>query len=377
MAYTKQSEYKKQTLQRFDACVKALKSSDRIALVHDTDPDGICSGTLVATAVLRLRKNPIDLTIAKEHSNVTITPGIIATLQQHRINKLFTTDLGVDGDPATLAQTEKTCQIVIFDHHKITNDVNSPRTIALKAQYITDKIDPSQYPTSKLVYDLFSRHVDLSDRDWVAAAGLISDASAKTWTQFLDSLFAKYHEKKLENIFNTPFGMVGRIITSTIGIDEEQVSALFECVQNAKSYKDVLSSEFKAYEKKYSSEVQRCINALKTKAEFFPEIDLIWYEMESPYKINSPVSTIVSFMPQHLSTTILIVQDMHDGACAISARRQDGKIAMNDLLARAVTGLKNANGGGHKPAAGARVRKEDLLLFKQRIRDALRQQSKK
>ncbi|MBI4739087.1 DHH family phosphoesterase [Candidatus Woesearchaeota archaeon] len=365
-------DYTKQTVQRFDAFVKSLTANDRIALMHDTDPDGICSGALVAASVERIRKKPIDLVIPKGHEKVTLTDENLKMLQQNKINKLITTDLGIDGDPATVRQAEVFCEIVIFDHHKISNDVNSPRTIVAKAQYITDKIDSSQYPASKLVYDLFSRHVDLSDRDWVAAAGLIADASAKTWQTFLDGLFVKYGEKKLDNIFDTPFGMVGRIITSSIGIDAAHVPALFKCVLEAKSYKDVLSSKFKEYEEKYSAELKRCIDECRQKAEFHPELELIWYEIKSPYKINSPVSTILSFMPENLSMTIIIAQDMGDGAYAISSRRQDGKIAMNDLMENAIKGLEKAGGGGHKPAAGARVLKNDWRVFKKRVLDALK-----
>ncbi|MBI5398862.1 DHH family phosphoesterase [Candidatus Woesearchaeota archaeon] len=359
------------TIERFDAFVKSITVNDRIALVHDTDPDGICSGVLVATSVERIRQKPVDLVISKDHGKVTLTDGNLKMLQQHKINKLFTTDLGVDGDPATLKRAEETCEIIIFDHHKLVNDVNSPRTILIKSQYLVTRIDPSQYPASKLVYDLFSRHVDLSDRDWLAAAGLIADASAKTWQTFLDVLFVKYGEKKLDNIFDTPFGMVGRIITSTIGIEEGQVSALFECVLEAKSYRDILASRFRKYEEKYSAELQRCINEHKKKAEFHRELERMWYEIKSPYKINSPVSTILSFMPEYLSTTIIVLQDMHDGFYAISGRRQDGKVAMNDLLADCVNGLENANGGGHRPAAGAKVAKKDLQIFKERFMKAL------
>lgn len=358
------------TAARFDDFVKHLKKTDKIAVLHDTDPDGICSGVIAAKAVERIRAKKIDLEIPKASGKVTITKEMIETLRKNKINKLITTDLAVDNDPATVKEAEKTCEILVIDHHKTVNNISSEKTVFIKSNHIRTDIDASQYPASKLAYDLFSRHTDMTDKDWIAAAGTISDSSAKTWPEFIDSAFKRQGVKKKQDIFETPFGMVGRIITSTIGIEEGEASALFEELYRSEKPADFITSKFSRFEKLYSTELKRCIEECDKKAEFHDETGMIWYEMRSPYKINSPLSTVMSFQ-KYPDKTLLVVQDLGDGMISISARRQDGKVAMNALLQNATAGLANANGGGHFPAAGARVMKKDLGEFKRRVIKAL------
>ena len=40
---------------------------------------------------------------------------------------------------------------------------------------------------------------------------------------------------------------------------------------------------------------------------------------------------------------------------------------MNDMMFEATDGLRNGNGGGHIPAAGGRVHRDDLAKFKERV----------
>jgi len=63
----------------------------------------------------------------------------------------------------------------------------------------------------------------------------------------------------------------------------------------------------------------------------------------------------------------LVVCQQNGKMIDISARRQDRKVAVNNLLIEATRGLQNATAGGHIPAAGARILAKDWNLFKQRI----------
>ena len=86
--------------------------------------------------------------------------------------------------------------------------------------------------------------------------------------------------------------------------------------------------------------------------------------MTSKYRIHSPLSTILGLKYPH--NTIIIIRAGR--GIAVSARRGDKKIAVNDFLEKAVKGFKGANAGGHIPAAGAGFHKKYLNTFKQRIR---------
>ena len=51
----------------------------------------------------------------------------------------------------------------------------------------------------------------------------------------------------------------------------------------------------------------------------------------------------------------------------LSARRQDRKKDMGKLLHDSVYGLPDGNGGGHVPAAGASLLRQDYPEFKKRL----------
>ena len=51
----------------------------------------------------------------------------------------------------------------------------------------------------------------------------------------------------------------------------------------------------------------------------------------------------------------------------ISARNQSGKVDLNELMKKAIYGLKDATGGGHKQSSAATFMKKDLEQFKENL----------
>ena len=64
--------------------------------------------------------------------------------------------------------------------------------------------------------------------------------------------------------------------------------------------------------------------------------------------------------------TFVIFRKMGDFT-NISLRRQDGKVDCGKLAMLATKNLKNSNGGGHTPAAGAFIMTRDLEKFKENV----------
>ena len=95
--------------------------------------------------------------------------------------------------------------------------------------------------------------------------------------------------------------------------------------------------------------------------------ELVFYEITAKYRVNSIVSTILSH--KKVPNKTLVVAEEREDDYKISGRRQDMKIHMGDMFRECVSGLQDANGGGHKPAAGARVLKKDYETFKNRVKE--------
>ena len=94
-------------VQLFKERVLAITADTKVAVLHDTDADGICSGVLVAKAVERLRAKPVDHVVYQAHKNVGINQDTIQFLKKKGVTLLFTVDKAVDEDPQTVKEASQ------------------------------------------------------------------------------------------------------------------------------------------------------------------------------------------------------------------------------------------------------------------------------
>ena len=116
--------------------------------------------------------------------------------------------------------------------------------------------------------------------------------------------------------------------------------------------------------KKAEEDISKWMNNLD-KIEKYGE--LIVYEIKPKYKIHSTLSTQINlrFFPNN---TVIVISDYENKELLeISARDQRCIIKLNEFLRDLVKDLPDSTAGGHIPAAGARIRKEDLNIFKKRL----------
>lgn len=350
--------------------VLAIKPETVVAVLHDTDSDGICSAVLVAKAIDRLRQKPIDHFVNQQHKEVGLTTGTIEYLKKKRVDVLFVTDKAIDQNPETAKQGSLFFKIIVFDHHQVEQDLSDEMILIIKSQFISH-LDGATYPTSKLVYDLFNPLIDLSDLDWVCAAGVIADASYPTWKVFIDAIMKRYNIKKTKDIFESQLGLISRYIGSTILYDHRKVKEVLDILMKSNGPDELLESNLKDYEKAVDDEIQYWIKKHFAHAQFFPELELIVYIVSPRFPINSPLSTILSkkYYPQQ---TLIVIHDSGDSNLGISLRRQDYKVHCPNLVKGAISGLLNSNGGGHIPAAGGKILRKDLDTFLENLKQELR-----
>ncbi len=348
-------------LERVDAFLKGINKQDRVCIIHDTDPDGVCSATIIAKCIERLRKKKIDLRLPMDKAQYGFTDHMISEIKKHRINKVITCDFSAENQPSHLNQIEQQAEILIIDHHKLANNITSSKTVLYKPQLFTT-IDPPTYCTGKLAYDAAARVADVSDLDWVAASACIADIATAPWTEWLNSVFKKYKMTMKKDLFRTPIGQVAVTISSTEVYDVNLVGQCFDVFSKAKKPKDILKSKLGKYKKIIDRELNKHLKLFNRKAEH--KKDLYIYELVSKYRVHSPMSTILGL--KYPNRTILIINKTTD-RISVSARRGDKKKPVNLLLERATAGIPESNAGGHTPAAGAGFPKTFLDEFKRRI----------
>ena len=359
---------KNQIVKRFLRLCERICVTDCIAILHDTDPDGICSAVITAKAIERLRARPVDYIIHQDHGDVGITEQTITFLKKNKVNVLITVDKPIDQDPLTVQRCEEICEILVFDHHKYINDISSERCFFIKPHmFAPPEIDDSQYPTSRMVYDLFYPAVDIKDTDWIMAVGVIADAAYKTWKFAIDGVFERYRITKTEDIYKSQLAGVSKIITSTAIVAPQEIDNIFETIYHAKDYQDVLNSPLKKHQEKFDHELTYWIEHVKTKAELYPKQNTLIYYVTPKYSIKSVLSTLLS-IKQYPGWTIICAEEQPKTEMInISIRNQSGKVNCIELIRTCTEGLEGASGGGHLPAVGGRIKKKDYKIFHERL----------
>ena len=349
-------------LKRVDDFLRGITKQDKVCIIHDTDPDGVCSAIIMAKCVERLRGKKIDLHMPMDKMQYGITKAMKKKIKQEKITKLITTDFSAERNMPVLKEMEKQANILVVDHHKLYKDYQSKKTILYKPQYFSN-IEPSRYCTGKLAYDAAKRVTNVSDLDWVAATACIADIATAPWKAWLKRVFKKHKVKMKKELFQTDIGQVAATISSTELYNQKLVAQCYEVFYKSKKPKDILNSKLGKYKKIIDKELKKHLAVFDKKAEKHGELRI--YELVSPYRVHSSLSTILGLKYPH--RTIIIINKT-SANIAISARRGDKKIAVNNLLEKAIRGFKGADAGGHVPAAGAHFNKRYLETFKQRIR---------
>jgi len=351
-------------LKKFDSLVKSFSGEDRIAFIPDLDADGLSSGALAFIAIKLLRRKEPDLVIVQPFKTTELLPKTIEQLRENKIGKLVIVDFAAEQSKDNLKQAESVVeQVLVIDHHKFYGKEGLKKTFILKAQDVS-YLDGSKYPTSKLVFDLFSRHVNLEKFSWIASVGLMGDNQLAQWKGFV--------EKAAQDIGSSvkELGTVTGIISAVEVLAPEKLGEFLLFYVKSKNPREIMNSPFAKYKSELDSRVEGLFGEFHARKEVFDEQELVWFEFKSKDNIKSAVINKVSneLFPK---MTVIFVQDKGDGYMSFSARRQDFKVKTNEVLETAVKGFEDAGAGGHIPASAGRIRKSDLPEFKKRVMQAL------
>jgi len=353
-------------IKKCEQWISGVKKEDRIALIHHTDPDGVSSAVIMNKAIEKIRGRPIDLRVNQKSDELSVTKSTYNKIKDKKITKLIILDMSVDqSEDSLLEKIQKFAEILIIDHHKLYKNLNSKRCILIKPQIIFLGVNPATYCCSKLSYDLCKHIVDISNCDWIAALGIIGDCAYDEWKNFITKVCRKYRIASNKPVLKTKLGKITELLFFTEAYSTKKIGLCFDILNQAKCYKDVLESKLKRYQKYVKAEIAYWQSNVRRLAKFYPEQDLIFDFIKPKYPIKSAISTIMSYKYPH--KTVIIAQDMNKGMVHLSARRRDNKIAVNNLIERAIQNLKGANGGGHNTAAGGILKTKDLFIFKKNV----------
>jgi len=330
---------------RFSEFISKLNEKDKIALLTHDDLDGVTSGKIVDKV--------IGVDVLKLVDYKELNDSLIEELKNKKITKIIITDLGLNGD-GFLDKLAKFAEILIIDHHTFHSDINSDKIVFLNSQ---------KNCAAYMCYYLFSKTQNIEELDWLVTCACVSDWDFKNNTNFLGETYKKYDDvfafegdsvRKSGKIWDLQYNLSLFLIYF-----RDDLKKAYELIPDNYSGLDGIKKYAEIVRKEISESVKRFDKEKETYG------DIYFWEFNPKFEIKSVVSTLVSVKEKNKT---FIIGSFDDKFCLLSARRQDNKVNVAELLCKLINGLDCAVAGGHPAAAGGRFLKKDFEEFRERLK---------
>ncbi len=250
--------------------------------------------------------------------------------------------------------------VVWIDHHDVDSIV--PEFVHYYNPVLNKK--KSSEPTTALCWQVVkkTRKEDL----WLAVVGCISDSYMPSFYKDFLKNFPELGVKTknaFEVFYTTEIGRVARIFNFGLKDSTTNVVSMIKYLMKARSPGEVLESNNKNYSmhSKFDQiEVRYRKLIEKAKEVYNKENKILFFQYGGDLSISSDLSNELMYL---FPDKIILVVYVTGVKANISARGKNVK----KVILKAIDGLEGATGGGHEDAVGAKVRLEDLELFRERI----------
>ncbi len=317
---------------RFADFIASLDKKDKIILIsHAGDLDGLGSTKIIGFVI------PPDFIKFIDYEE--INEDLIKEIKKTKAKKVIFSDLNFK-TPEVIKKLEKFASILIIDHHLVTEDYNSEKTVFLNAQ---------GFCATYLSYYLFSKIQNLEKLDWLAVSASISDWMFSKNIQFMTQTFKKYNQ----NFIGTPEGITNNSFWDLQ--DKLSLALIYFKEKNLMDFYNLLGKvdfnnrkALEPYAKEVQLEIDKTIEKFEKEKE--PISDGYFFELtDTKYRTKSIVINILSHKYQ--DKTFVIIHKQKD-LYIISGRRQDGKVDIQNFLRKLISGFENSDAGGHFKASG-------------------------
>ena len=297
----------------------------KVKIVTHRDIDGVCSLAILLN-FLETRE------VEEEHE-----------FMEAYLDKLNTTDqmifLDISLDNILKFATDKT---LVIDHHPYSKKIDKITF------YNPRENDPESYiPTTYLIYEVISEIEDIDEMKWIVAVGIVGDRGDLN-SEFCRNFIKDFDYEKLE--------LAARFIFSADLIDHNKgLEKALQILKKSKKLDEVLDNIYLKY---CYDEVQREIQNSKKKIE--KEDNVFFIEIDTKYNIKSIIAS--NFLDKY-KDAIVIAYYSRENYYYISGRTNTN-LNIGKIFGE-VAKTCGGSGGGHEKAAGARIKKDKIELFKE------------
>ncbi len=329
----------------FSDFIKGLEGYKKIVLVSHTDVDGIVGARVIDEAI---RPDKIYFV-----SYAELNFSLVKKLKNEKATHVIFSDLMIKERDFVKAIKEF-AEILIIDHHLVEQDWNGEGVVFLNAQDLC---------ASYINYYLFSKVQNIEKIDWLVACACVADWCYIKNALWMGEIYKKYGERfvgTLDGIKESKFAEIVDNLNSALVYFKEDLKEVYNSV--GEGFGDI--GDLRKYAQEVNKDFEKSLR--KFENEKIEIKDGYFWEFSAKYDYLSGLATEVS--KRYLDKTIIVANKRQD-YYHFSARRQDKKVSMDDLLKKLTLGLDSASAGGHVAAAGGHVMLKDTEEFKKRLKN--------
>ena len=329
-----------------------LEKAQNPLFFFDNDPDGLCAFLLLQRYCEKGKGVPIksfpDLSIEYFRKVNELSADYVFILDKPVVSKEFLEAIHQINIP-----------VVWIDHHEVDKK-DIPKFVNYYNPMLNKK--KSNEPITYLCYKITERKEDL----WLGVAGCVADHFIPDFypeflKTYLDLGFKT--DKPFGILYNSQIGKIARIFSFALNDRTTNVIHMLKYLMKVKTPYEVLDENpknkimhdrFNEVDKRYRKLME------KAKAQASEE-PILFFQYSSDLSISAELANQLSYL---FPDKMIVVMRVLEAKVSISARGEK----IREKILKAIKGLENATGGGHENAVGAKVRPEDLEVFKERLK---------
>ena len=336
--------------------IEELLKAEKKLIVYHRDIDGTTSAALF----LKFLSSPA---IPLEYDD--IEEGVIRRIIQEEPEVVVILDMAIDQYGQEVKKLEKSCRVVIIDHHVITKNLNSKKTLHINPRF---ENQAAYLPSSYLVYHLLKKMgKPVKPYAWIAAIGVIGDYAFREGKDILEEA------KKIDSSLlqgeprASRLGEGGNLISAAISAaGKKGAEKALQALVRAEVFEDFESEkQLQLWKRTIEEEIKNVVKNFGKEKEYYPEKRCAFLELVSRYSLISDVSTLLA---ERYPDQTIVIRHRGKGGWKLSLRNQSGGVDLNQLVRKASQGI--GTGGGHEKAAGGFV--TDWEKFKKRFLELLK-----
>jgi len=332
-----------------------LSNAQNPLFFFDNDQDGLCSFLLLQRYIERGKGFPIK--------TAPLDKNYIRKINELNPDYLFILDVPTVSNEFFEEIKKINLPVVWIDHHDTAKD-KKPNFVNYYNPFLEKGIDKSNSSTTYLCYEVTKKREDL----WLAIVGSIADKFIPPVYEDFKKLYpdlALDSEEAFDIFYNSEIGTISQILGHGLKDKTTNVIKMIKFLMKVKTPYEVLEESPKNKEmherfKEIDKKLKKLLEKAESKANLLDK--LVFFEYGGSTSMSSEVSNRLRYM---YPGKIIFVAYLSEGFVNISMRGENVK----PILEKALKYFDNAKGGGHENAVGAKIMREDLDRFKEKIKE--------